>query len=47
MKEWLQFIGMVFSTTLMVAGSLAIAAIIIISLLPDREFKKWDKDLHK
>lgn len=44
MKEWLQFIGMVIGASVMVVGSVTVAAIIIIALLPDREFKEWDKD---
>lgn len=44
MKEWLQFIGMVIGASVMVVGSVTVAAIIIIALLPDKEFKEWDKD---
>jgi hypothetical protein len=44
MKELLQFIGIVFGTTFVVVGSITLAAIIIIALMPDKEFKEWDKD---
>lgn len=41
MKEWLQFIGMVIGASVMVVGSVTLAAIIIIALLPDREYSIW------